>query len=172
MSIFHFFEIDLKESTVIISNDNSITITHAGQTSTLEFRGGKITEIYVKKPGSGYCKPNYNNVIPLPTYYVTADRYTVYEGETINFTINTSNVEDGTILQYRLNGSVNSNDIDGGNTSGPISINQNKGLISIKTKPRTNDRKGTLPPNGGKKTISKTIQKLQKTTTQTLLTRT
>ncbi len=36
--------IDLKESTVVIANDNSITITHAGQTSTLEFRGGKITE--------------------------------------------------------------------------------------------------------------------------------
>jgi hypothetical protein len=36
--------IDLKESTIVISNDNSITITHAGQTSTLEFRGGKITE--------------------------------------------------------------------------------------------------------------------------------
>ena len=36
--------IDLKESTIIISNDNSITVTHAGQTATLEFRGGKITE--------------------------------------------------------------------------------------------------------------------------------
>jgi len=109
-----------------------------GAKAAAKIRGGKITEIYVKKPGSGYCKPNYNNVIPLPTYYVTADRYTVYEGETINFTINTSNVEDGTILQYRLNGSVNSNDIDGGNTSGPISINQNKGLISIKTKQDSN----------------------------------
>jgi hypothetical protein len=36
--------IDLKESTIVISNDNSITITHAGQQSSLEFRGGKITE--------------------------------------------------------------------------------------------------------------------------------
>jgi hypothetical protein len=36
--------IDLKDSTVVISNDNSITFTHAGQTCTLEFRGGKITE--------------------------------------------------------------------------------------------------------------------------------
>ena len=36
--------IDLKDSTVVISNDNSITFTNAGQTCTLEFRGGKITE--------------------------------------------------------------------------------------------------------------------------------
>lgn len=36
--------IDLKDSSVVISNDNSITVTHAGQTATLEFRGGKITE--------------------------------------------------------------------------------------------------------------------------------
>ena len=35
--------IDLKQSTIVISNDNSITITHAGSTCTLEFRGGKIT---------------------------------------------------------------------------------------------------------------------------------
>ena len=109
-----------------------------GAKASARIRGGKITEIYVKKPGSGYCKPNYNNTIPLPTYYVTADRYTVYEGETVNFTVNTSNVADGTTLQYRLNGSVNSNDIDGGRTSGPIAINQNKGLISIKTRQDSN----------------------------------
>lgn len=35
--------IDLKDSTIVISNDNSITITHAGQTCTMELRGGKIT---------------------------------------------------------------------------------------------------------------------------------
>jgi hypothetical protein len=36
--------IDLKNSTIIISNDNSITVNHAGDTCTLELRGGKITE--------------------------------------------------------------------------------------------------------------------------------
>ena len=35
--------IDLKNSTIVISNDNSVTVTHANDTCTMEFRGGKIT---------------------------------------------------------------------------------------------------------------------------------
>jgi len=37
------FTIDLKESTIVVANDNSITITHKGDQSTIELRGGKIT---------------------------------------------------------------------------------------------------------------------------------
>lgn len=36
--------IDLKDSTIVISNDNAITITHKDSQSTMEFRGGKITK--------------------------------------------------------------------------------------------------------------------------------
>ena len=35
--------INVKESTITIANDNSITINHNGDSCTLEFRGGKIT---------------------------------------------------------------------------------------------------------------------------------
>lgn len=36
--------IDLKESKIIIRNDNSILITHADDTSSIELKGGKITK--------------------------------------------------------------------------------------------------------------------------------
>lgn len=36
--------IDLKESKIIIRNDNSILITHADETSSIELKGGKITK--------------------------------------------------------------------------------------------------------------------------------
>lgn len=36
--------IDLKDSTMIIKNDNSITISHADNTSSYQLKGGKITE--------------------------------------------------------------------------------------------------------------------------------
>jgi hypothetical protein len=36
--------IDLKESKIIIKNDNSILITHADETSSIELKGGKITK--------------------------------------------------------------------------------------------------------------------------------
>jgi hypothetical protein len=36
--------IDLKDSKIIISNDNSILITHADDTSSIQLKGGKITK--------------------------------------------------------------------------------------------------------------------------------
>ena len=38
------FVIDLKESKIIIRNDNSILITHADDSSSIELKGGKITK--------------------------------------------------------------------------------------------------------------------------------
>jgi len=95
--------------------------------------GGVVTQIYLTNRGSSYCPPNYDNIVPLPTYFVTADRYVLYEGESVTFTVTTSNVTDGTILKYGLGGQIEESDIFGGILEGSLNILNNSASVTIKT---------------------------------------
>lgn len=67
-----------------------------------------------------------------PTYDVVESSTAVNEGDVVTFTINTSNVADGTVLYYTINGTVNSSDFTDGLLSGSVTINNNTASI-IKT---------------------------------------
>lgn len=95
--------------------------------------GGKVKKIYITNPGNSYCTPNYDGIVPLPTYFVTADRYVLYEGESVIFTITTSNVNDGTTLRYGLSGQIEESDIFGGVLDGTLTIINNSASVIIKT---------------------------------------
>ena len=56
-----------------------------------------------------------------PLYSIESDKLEYTEGETIEYTITTSNVDDGTVLQYVLSG-VDPSDIVGGNLNGRVVI--------------------------------------------------
>lgn len=63
---------------------------------------------------------------------VVADRATCPEGEFIVYTINTINIENGTILYYTLSGNgINSEDIIGGSTTGSFVINSDKAEVVV-----------------------------------------
>ena len=96
--------------------------------------GGKVTQIYITNPGGSYCSPNTNDFYSIsPTYSVEADRYVIYEGESVTFTINTSNVSNGTILKYRLGGQIESSDILNGTIEGPVNIVNNTCKVKVTT---------------------------------------
>jgi hypothetical protein len=74
-----------------------------------------------------------NNIIP--TFSISTSSSTVNEGTDISFNITTTNVTNGTVLYWTLDGSANDisgADISGGATSGSVTINSNSGSIVIR----------------------------------------
>jgi len=68
----------------------------------------------------------------IPTYGVTANRIFCPEGEFIIYTINTTNVANGSILYYNLSGNnITSTDIIGNQLSGSFIINNNKSNVTV-----------------------------------------
>jgi hypothetical protein len=97
---------------------------------------GKVTAIYLKNKGSGYCPGNYQNVNDNnPSYLVTADKYSFYEGETVTYTITTTQIANGTVLNYDLSGDIRLDDLENVKSlNGSITINSNTATVSIKIK--------------------------------------
>jgi hypothetical protein len=67
----------------------------------------------------------------VPTYDVVADRSVAEEGDTITYTITTSNIIDGTILNYTLSGDIDLFDIIGYNLTGEFEIQNNTAIVEI-----------------------------------------
>jgi len=67
------------------------------------------------------------------TYELTvrSDKLIYAEGDTAIFDIVTTNVANGTILQWELFGTISANDVVDSKISGEVTINQNKGSITI-----------------------------------------
>ena len=68
----------------------------------------------------------------IPSYNVAPSVSTVAEGDSVTFTINTTNVGDGTQLYWREEGNASSNDWIGGGT-GNFLVNNNVGIVTITT---------------------------------------
>lgn len=68
----------------------------------------------------------------LPTYSVSPNLSSVDEGSTVIFTINTTNVANGTILYYSLNGTgITASDFNPSGLTGSLTINNNTGNVNI-----------------------------------------
>ena len=118
-------------SVYIIDNTNK----GKGAKARAVIENGKVTGIYLTNPGSGYCKGDYSNFIKNPTYIVTANKYTLFEGETVTYTVTTSNVANGTKLEYDLTGDIKLEDmVNVSSLSGILTINSNTASISFKFK--------------------------------------
>jgi hypothetical protein len=70
-------------------------------------------------------------VISVPTYSVVPTTTTLNEGGNVNFNITTSNVANGTVLYWTINGNnVTSGDFTSGDISGSVIINNNTASVS------------------------------------------
>ena len=113
---------------VVIDNTNHGSGAELGVNIT----NGSIDGIYVINAGSGYCKGDYTNLAPPATYLVTANKYTVFEGDSVEFTITTTNVPDGTKLEYDITGDITLSDVNLKKLSKKIAINNNTASLSVK----------------------------------------
>ncbi len=115
---------------------NVIDNTNHGSGAKLEAKisDGRIESIYVVNPGSGYCPSDYSTYFVAPTYVVSADKYTVFEGETITFTILTTNIKDNTELFYDITGDIKIEDLEILSLSNKIKIVNNIATVKIKVR--------------------------------------
>jgi hypothetical protein len=65
-----------------------------------------------------------------PTYNIIESSTAVVEGDTITFTINTTNIGDNTTLYYTISGTVSAADFTDNTLSGSVVINNNSGSFS------------------------------------------
>jgi hypothetical protein len=118
-------------SIYIIDNTNK----GKGATAKAQIKDGKIESIYLTNSGSGYCKGDYSVFKQEPTYLVTANKYSFFEGETVTYTVTTTNVPDGTKLEYDLSGDIKLEDMENvSSLSGVLTINSNTASKSFKFK--------------------------------------
>jgi hypothetical protein len=71
------------------------------------------------------------DVVSVPTYSVTADKTQYLEGEDIVYSIETTNVEDGTIINYTIYGDVSPSDFINNSLTGTAVIRDNKGKVVL-----------------------------------------
>jgi len=85
---------------------------------------GSISDIYIIKPGRGYCPGNYSSFITPPYYVATADSYNIKEGQIVTITIQgfELNTIDSYNLTYKVSG-FDPDEIDGAALSGNINLN-------------------------------------------------
>jgi hypothetical protein len=76
--------------------------------------------------------PNINDdVVKKPTYSVTTDKTQYLEGEDIIYTITTTNITDGTILNYTVYGDVSPTDFINNSLTGTAVITNNTGRVVL-----------------------------------------
>ena len=66
------------------------------------------------------------------TYSVFASHVIANEGANVKFTVETTDVPNGTILFWAITGTVNQQDIDLGSIAGTLEIQSNRGEVTIK----------------------------------------
>lgn len=96
---------------------------------------GSITGFYMIKYGKNYCSGDYTYFYSPPYYVVTADKYSVYEGDVIKFTISGFNINKDVYkyLSYEITG-LESDEVEGASLSGDIVLNESN-TFSVQIRP-------------------------------------
>ena len=69
-----------------------------------------------------------------PSYSVTPSATQIDEGETVTFTINTTDLPDGSVLYWRNEGTTSAHDFEEGVTQGTVTINNNTASVTMSAK--------------------------------------
>lgn len=69
-----------------------------------------------------------------PTYSLTQSTTSIGEGNSVTFTLTTTNVPDGTSFSYSLGGTANSSDYSNYSTTGSFTVNSGQGSFTITTR--------------------------------------
>ena len=99
----------------------------------------EVVEDILTPPSDDTVPPSDDTVPPsdsttddtIPSYEVSSDKSSVNEGDFVEYTITTENVENGTYGYYTLTGDIDSSDIIGGKTTGSFVVNNNTAKVII-----------------------------------------
>jgi len=121
----------LSGSFSLTSNVGTFPITLTEDSST---EGTEIFQVQLRKNSiSGTIVANSSFIIAndtslSPSYTLTANTTSVNEGSTVSFTVDTQNVNDGTVLYWTtlgVSGTINASDFSGSQIEGTVTINSN-----------------------------------------------
>ncbi len=94
---------------------------------------------------SGYSTTS-SPVSLTPTYTVVPDKNFLYEGQSVTFTITTTNVADGTSLNYTISGTdIDASDFVSSPLTGSVTITSNVGTVTVQTAINDDDLTSTDP---------------------------
>lgn len=119
---------------LLIRDDSNVNVTTLLTANTIlateEFVSGLVTNL-----ANGIIVEATNitgsTIVIPPTYAIAASANTVTEGNSVTFTVTTTNVTSGTSLYWTNAGTASATDFTGNTNSGSVFINGNSGLISI-----------------------------------------
>lgn len=106
-----------------------ITIDGANASATAVINDTSVTDSGGYEPP---VVPPVNPPVTTPTYLITPGAGTYNEGSTAVFKIATTNVADGTVLNYTLSGTgITAADVTGGSLTGSVTITGNAGVANV-----------------------------------------
>jgi len=132
------FDENITSGPISISNDsgsfsltaNEDTTTEGSESFTVDLRTDSTSGTIVDSSSQITINDTSTEQLPDPTYSISEDVTSINEGQTVTFTITTTNFPDGD-LYWSTNGGVNASDFDENITSGSISISSNSGSFSL-----------------------------------------
>ena len=107
---------NLATATITLSSD---LLTEGTETATLALDNGFSSVSVVV-----------NDTSMAPTYSITKNKSTVLEGASVIFTLNTTNVSNGTVLPYTITG-VSASDLTSGSLTGNFTVDNNIATTTI-----------------------------------------
>jgi len=119
----------------INSNAGSFTVTpsadqttEGSETGTIQIRTGSTSGTIV---ASDTFTINDTSTTPaVPTFSVAANPTSVNEGQTVTFTLTTTNVPNGRTVGYTVTG-ITSNDLSSGSLTGSFSVSSNSAQVQV-----------------------------------------
>lgn len=120
----------LSNDRVVLQNGNSTHTFTFDLYGDLENNIGDVITIgdkqfTVKRIGGGLL-----SVLNAPSYNITASTLSVNEGDTVTFTVTTSDVPNNTILYWTTSGTTTNSDFNDNYVFGSVTVNNNTGTIS------------------------------------------
>jgi hypothetical protein len=135
-----FLDGSLTGSFVITSGSGSFSKTLATDSSYDEFTEGfrvNVSTGSTTGPIVGTSNTVFVTNLGIPTYTIGVSTTTVNEGGSVNFTVNTVNVGDGTTLYYSTGGSMEAADFSNNSLTGSFSIVGTGATTGVATVTRT-----------------------------------
>ncbi|NBP03841.1 MAG: hypothetical protein EBU90_27840, partial [Proteobacteria bacterium] len=137
----------LNSGTVTISN-NTATLTRT-LANDLKTEGNETVQIQLKRNGLNVAKSDTTlvldtSVVPPPTYRIVPDKTSVDEGDSVTYTITTTNLPNGTKLYWNTKVDVsatNKGDFEDAQISGEVIVNNNIATV-VRTLRRDNATEG------------------------------